>query len=361
MSEQKQRIAKIAKILKNDDEAIILRDNNNVYYYTGFNHSEGTVIITSDKSYLLVDFRYIETAKNKVSSCEVVQTNSLLKDISDILLSSRITKAYIEASHTTVTFYNKLKAELLKADISLDSSGTLDLTVENQRMIKSETEIGYIQKAQNITEEAYLQVLNLLKPGVREIDIKNELEYLIKKQGGEGASFDLITIAGKNTSLPHGVPGNNTVKNGDFVTFDIGALYKGYHSDMTRTVSVGNPCQEQKKIYSIVLDAQLNALDSIKSGINSSFADKTARDIIENNGYGKCFGHSTGHGVGLDIHEKPNLSPSGNIILSSGMVVTVEPGIYIENKFGVRIEDMVLVTDDGYRNFAKLTKELVVL
>lgn len=361
MNEQQKRINKIRDIISNDNEALIITSNSNVYYYTDFNNSEGTVVITKKRSYLLVDFRYMESAKKTVTSCEVVMFNSLNDVLAKILIYNNISLVYTETKDLTFYSFNKLKSSLNKSGINVSSLNILNSAIENQRMVKSKEELDLMQKAQDITEISYKEILPLIKPGAREIDIKNELEYKIKKNGGEGVSFDLITITGKKTSLPHGVAGNEVIKSGDFFTLDIGSIYKGYHSDMTRTIAVGNVSDKQKEIYNIVLNAQLTALEIVKSGVSCSVIDKKARDIISKAGYGECFGHSTGHGVGLNIHEKPNVSPTGDIILSKGMVITIEPGIYLENQFGVRIEDMVAVTDKGFYNFAKLDKELLVL
>ncbi len=361
MSEYINRINKLRKLISSNNEALIINSNANVYYFTGFNNSEGTVVITSEKAYLLVDFRYIESAKNIVTSCEVLMYNSFSEDLSQLLLENKTSTVYIEAKHTSVFKLNNLKKAFSKINVSINTTDVLDNKIDNLRVIKSSAEIEYIQKAQDITEKAYKEILPLIKPDVTEKDIALELEYKMKKYGAESVSFDLITITGDKTSLPHGVPDDKKIKSGDFFTMDIGALYKGYHSDMTRTIAVGNISDEQKKIYDIVYNAQISALTSVKSGVSCGKVDKIARYIISDAGYGKCFGHSTGHGVGLDIHEKPTVSPKSDTILSSGMIITVEPGIYLENKFGVRIEDMVLVTDNGYKNFANLPKELIIL
>ena len=194
-----------------------------------------------------------------------------------------------------------------------------------------------------------------------ERDIALEIEFFMRKNGASGVSFDLITITGKKTSLPHGIPSDNAVSVGDFVTMDIGCKVNGYCSDMTRTVAVGSVTDEMKTVYDTVLAAQKAALDMLRAGAVCSAADKAARDIIYNAGYEGCFGHATGHSVGLFIHESPTLSASCHDVLQSGMVVTVEPGIYLENRFGVRIEDMVLITDDGVENLTKSDKRLIVL
>ena len=179
--------------------------------------------------------------------------------------------------------------------------------------------------------------------------------------GAEDISFSLITISGKKTSLPHGTPNDNMIQKGDFFTSDFGAVYEGYHSDTTRTVAVGCATEEMKKIYSIVLKAQLAALDAIMPNVSCRQIDGIARDIIKEAGYGSFFGHATGHGVGIDIHEAPAVSPRSNIMLKEGMVITDEPGIYIPDKFGIRIEDMILVTKNGYKNFVNLPKQLIIL
>ena len=192
-------------------------------------------------------------------------------------------------------------------------------------------------------------------------ELAARLEFEMKLGGAEDISFDLITVTGKKTSLPHGVPSDEKVQAGDFFTCDFGAIYDGYHSDTTRTVAVGFATDEMREIYEIVLKAQLSALEIIRPNVKCSDVDKTARDIIEQNGYGENFGHSTGHGVGLDIHELPFVSAKSDTILQPGMIITDEPGIYLPDKFGVRIEDMVCVTENGYYNFVNLPKELLIL
>lgn len=360
MTEQQNRINKLtSSLIKMDNEALLITSNANVYYYTGFNNSEGTVVITSKEAYLLVDFRYYEAAKKAVASCNVVMFKSYLKDLTAVLSDNGIKTVYYETKNTTVFDKLKLFSQLSKSQIMLSDSSILDTAIENQRMIKSELELKLIDRAQQISEYSLVDTLPVIKPGVTEREVKLELEYKMKKHGAEEVSFDLITVTGKKTSLPHGVPGNDVIQDGDFFTFDIGALYNGYHSDMTRTIAVGSVSQEMRKIYDIVYEAQNTALNMIKPGVSCRDVDKAAREIIEKAGYGRCFAHSTGHGVGLDIHELPNLSPGSDKILSRGMVVTVEPGIYIENRFGVRIEDMVCVTNNGFHNFAHLDKALL--
>lgn len=361
MSVYDDRISKIRNVIKNDEEAVLITDEKNVYYFSGVINSEGRILVTKDEAYLLVDFRYIELAKKICKSCYVIEFKAFTDDVSKLCMKHSVDTLYLEAQNISLSLYNQYLQKFNCFGISLVSDDTLSKAISNLRLIKSDEEIAFIEKAQKITEKAYLEVLNYVKPGETERNISLELEYLIKKYGGSEVSFDLITITGKNTSLPHGVPGSEKISEGDFFTMDIGAVYNGYHSDMTRTVAVKSCDEYKKEIYNIVLKAQATALSRVKSGIKASDVDKTARDIISNNGYGKNFGHSTGHGVGLDIHELPYVSPKSESILSENMVITVEPGIYIENEFGVRIEDMVLVQKNGYKNFASLPKELIIV
>ena len=356
-----KRINTLKSVLKNKDEGLFITNQKNIGYLCGFFNSEGIMLITTDKTFLFVDFRYIEAAKKKSRCCEVICFSKLGADLLKVLKENSVNKLYVEASDITVARFNSFKSLFDENKIECDSSSVLDKAISDLRIIKDETEIDKIQKAQQITEKAYNEVLNFLKVGVSEKEIAARLEFLMKMNGAEDISFDLITITGKKTSLPHGVPSNDVVKEGDFFTFDIGAVFEGYHSDTTRTVAIGYATDEMQKIYSIVLKAQLAALEKIKSGVLCSKVDKTARDIIENAGYGKCFGHSTGHGVGLDIHEAPNVSTKSDIVLEKGMIITDEPGIYLPDKFGVRIEDMVCVTENGCKNFVSLPKELIIL
>lgn len=355
------KIKKLSSHFLNDRQAALVTSETNIRYLTDFPNSEGTMLISKGKSFLLVDFRYGEAAAKAVINCEVVVYDSLSETLTDLLTRLNIEEVLIESSDLTVHRANALRKVFGECGCKMITNDNLDRILSNIRIIKTDAELEKIEKAQRITEEAYLELLNFVKAGVTESQLALELEFLMRKKGASGVSFDLITISGKKTSMPHGVPDNTEIKSGDFITFDIGAIYDGYHSDMTRTVALGEVSDEQKEIYSIVLEAQLSALAKVKSGVKASEIDKTARDIITARGYGDYFRHSTGHGVGLEIHEQPNVSPKSTTILSKGMVITVEPGIYLPGKFGVRIEDMVAVTADGCRNFATLPKELIIL
>lgn len=230
-------------------------------------------------------------------------------------------------------------------------------------MIENEIEkkILNTKRAQSITDAAFEYILPKIKVGVQEIEIASEIEKFMKDHGAEKLAFDLIVVSGARGALPHGEPSDKRIENGDFVTIDMGAVINGYHSDMTRTVVVGSVSDRQKSIYDIVLEAQESAIKKIKNGARAFDIDKCARDIIESYGYGEYFVHGTGHGVGLEIHEEPHLSKKSKALLRSGMIVTVEPGIYISGELGVRIEDMLLVTDDGFINLTKSDKKLRVI
>lgn len=352
-----KRISAVQDMLSTGQAALVT-DETSIFYFTGFPHSEGYLMITKDKSCLLVDFRYIEAAQNTVKSSEVVIFSNPFETINNLILANNIKEILLEADKITVSAFKTMQKEL---EAELISDDKLSGIIKDLRIIKSADEIEKLRIAQNIAEKAYLEVLNMVKPGITERQIALELEYLMKKNGAEKIAFDLITVTGKKTSLPHGVPSDTEVKAGDFVTFDIGAVYEGYHSDMTRTVAVGEVSEKQKEIYNIVLKSHLAGLDAVKAGVSGFDVDKVCRDIIKVAGYGEYFGHGTGHGVGLEIHEEPRVSPKGETILKPGMIITVEPGIYLPDEFGVRIEDTVLVTANGYETFAHIPKELIIL
>ena len=354
------RINALRAYLENGKAALITNEVN-IGYFTGFFHSEGCFLVTKENAYLLVDFRYYEAAQSKAHGCEVICFKKLSESVLQVLKNDGVNCVEVEANHMTFSRADFFKKIFQENGISFISDGKLDKQIEKQRIIKDPSEIDNISAAQKIAEKAYLEMLNDVKPGVKERELSARLEYYMKQFGAEDISFDLITISGKKTSLPHGVPSDNEIKDGDFFTCDFGAVYEGYHSDTTRTVAIGHATDEMQKIYGIVLQAQLSALEKVKAGVRCSEIDKTARDIITEAGYGENFGHSTGHGVGLDIHEAPFVSSKSESILQAGMIITDEPGIYLPDKFGVRIEDMLCVTEDGCINFAKLPKELIII
>ena len=353
------RIEKLRGIIPDDNTAILITSDVNRFYYSGFKSSAGAVLVTADSVTLLVDFRYIEAAtKTAFNYIDVVCYKRLYDSLNEIIEFEGIKRVIVEDNCVTISQLADIKS-CVKAEIIDDFK--LSDQILDFRMIKSADEIDKIKRAQSITEKSFNELLNYIKPGVTERSLALELEHLMKLNGAEKIAFDIIAISGKNTSLPHGVPSDNKLCVGDFVTFDIGAVYDGYHSDMTRTLALSYVTDEMQNVYNIVLNAHRAAAEKIKAGYTCADVDNAAREHISKNGYGECFGHTTGHGVGLEIHEKPTVYLTNYTVLRPNMVITNEPGIYIKDKFGVRIEDMYLVTDDGYEDLATIDKELIIL
>lgn len=344
----------IKSLPKNVDGALIVSPENR-RYFTGFEASDGFLFATKNGSVFLTDSRYIEAAKDKIKCCDVEEQTKKLIEYAARFDCKTLA---VEADRLTVSQLKSLR-KILRG-IKLTTVGT-DKVIDRFRAVKTDEEVENICKAQRIAEAALDHIIGFIKPGVTEKEIALELDHYMLSHGAEALSFETIAISGANTSKPHGVPTDKRVEYGDFVTMDYGAVVNGYHSDMTRTVAVGAVSDEQKKVYDTVLNAQLCALSVLKSGLKCADADKAARDVITEAGYGELFRHSTGHGVGIEIHEKPNLSPRSAATLETGNIVTVEPGIYIPGKFGVRIEDMAYITESGCKNLTNAAKELVIL
>lgn len=354
----KNRILKLQNAL-NDGEAFLISSGSNRFYLTGFNSSAGSVLITRQKAIFFIDFRYFEKAKSIVNSCDVVLYDKGDKGIYEFCKNENINTIFVETAHTPLS-HHKYLCDLFEG-ITVSTDNTLDTTLNKMRAVKTEQELVFIKQAQSLTEQTLDYILPHIEIGKTEREIMLDMEFFMRRLGAEGVSFDFIVVSGKNSSLPHGVPTDKKIENGDFVTMDFGAIVGGYCSDMTRTVAVGQVSDEQRLVYETTLKAQLAAIDAIKAGKVCGDIDKIARDIIYDAGYKGCFGHALGHSVGIDVHEAPNLSPNNAAILEVGNVVTVEPGIYLENKFGVRIEDMVCVTEDGFINLTNSKKELIIL
>ena len=321
-------------------DAALITDDVNRRYFTGMKSSAGTVLVTREKAYLIIDFRYIEKAQKTVKEAHGCKTLA------------------IENRTMTVSQLNALKSRL---KVEIDDSDNLSSAIDALRIIKTQDEIDKIIKAQRIAEAAFDDVLNFIKPGVTEREVQLHMDYYMLLHGAEALSFDTIAVSGPNTSLCHGVPTDRQVKEGEFFLMDFGATYEGYHSDMTRTVCVGKPTEKMERIYAIVLDAQLKALSEIKEGASGKDIDGIARKVITDAGYGEAFGHSLGHGVGMEIHETPNAAPSSQHIFKENMIVTVEPGIYLPDEFGVRIEDFVIIKKNGCENMTLAPKNLISL
>ena len=342
---------KLDKILKEAD-AVLLISPHNMQYFSGFAGGEGAVLITDKERLLFTDSRYTEQAEKETKNFSVVNWHGLA-DLCNAMNERGIKTAAFDDDCMTA-----LELEKLKRFSTAEFTGRSD-EINRLRMVKEEWELERIAKAEEIGDKAFSHILEYIKEGVSERDIAAELEYFMKKQGADKTSFDTIVISGKKTSMPHGRPDNKKLEAGDFITMDFGCVFGGYCSDMTRTVVLGKADKKQKEIYDIVLNAQREGLLAIRSGISGKDADKAARDVIENAGFGEYFGHSLGHGVGLLIHELPNLSPKSDIILEENMVVSCEPGIYIPDFGGVRIEDLVCVKSGGCLNFTHSAKNLI--
>lgn len=350
------RVAKLREKMKEKEiDAVIITGRENYFYLSGFTGSDGCLLITNEKTFLITDFRYVEQAKLETEYYVIQQTKGILNCIKEIINELNINNIGFEGNNITFSQYERMTQKLEVNLISIDNM------IENLRIIKQPNEIENIKKAVDISDRAFLHILNYIKTGVSEKDIELELEHYMKKNGAESLSFDTIVASGSRTSLPHATPTQRKFEYGDFVLLDFGCKVNGYCSDMTRTVIIGEANEEQKKIYNIVLEAQKKALDFIKAGKKTNDVDAIAREYIKQNGYGDNFGHGLGHSVGIEVHEEPRISPSCEVELKSGMVVTVEPGIYVEGFGGVRIEDLVIVTENGIENLNKSPKELIIL
>jgi Xaa-Pro aminopeptidase len=334
--------------------ALLVTKSENQIYLTGFHSSNYQLIITADTNYLLTDFRYIEAAGELAPLYYVVLTDHNVT-LYTFLKELGIKELAIEDSSISYAEFKQLEEKVGCHIVSGDG------IVEGVRVIKDEYELEAIRKAQEIADMAFTHMLNYLKPGITEVEAALELERFLRRHGAQGLSFDTILVSGVRTSLPHGIPSQKKLENEDFITMDFGCIVEGYRSDMTRTVALGKATPEQREIYSIVLEAQKAGCDAIRAGLSCKEADKVCRDIITDRGYGAFFGHGTGHGVGLEIHEAPTLNGRSEEVLEENMVVTVEPGIYLPQKFGVRIEDLAIVTASGIINLVKSDKELIVI
>ncbi|MBR4858746.1 MAG: aminopeptidase P family protein [Clostridia bacterium] len=337
--------------------AYLIVSPENRRWLTGFASSDGYLLVTKTEAVFLVDSRYIEAAQKQIAVCESVLLTSLSAQLPEYIKNFGITALYTEAQRLSVADFEEIKSISSCPCVADKADGVID----SLRRIKTEIEKSKILKAQAIAERAFDRILDFIKIGVTEREIALELDFFMLKNGAECVSFETIAVSGKNSSMPHGVPCDKKIEKGDFITLDFGAVVDGYHSDMTRTVAVGEVSSKQAEVYETVLSAQLKSLEALKAGVPCFDADAAARNIISNAGYGKYFGHGTGHGVGIEIHEAPRLSPKSDAILKAGDIVTVEPGIYLPDEFGVRIEDMAFITENGFENLTKSPKSLIIL
>ncbi len=341
-------------------DAALVTSEENRFYLTGFPSSAGSVLLFREEAYFLTDFRYAEAARRVVRGCQVVCIKKMNDTLKELLQKHGARSVLAESERLSLKQARAFEKAFGEAGIAVTADDTLDETLTSLRMIKTPEEIQKLREAQKITDDAFTHILDYIKPGRTEREVALELEFFMRRQGAEGVSFEFIVVSGTNGSLCHGVPSDKPIQAGEFVTMDTGALLHGYHADMTRTVAVGHVSDEQRHAYDMVLKAQLAAIAAAKPGVLCGDVDKAARDILEAE-YKGAFEHSTGHGVGVEIHEWPMFAAGNKTVARPGMVVTVEPGIYLEGKFGLRIEDMVAITETGCEDLTHSPKELIIL
>lgn len=356
----KTHLARFQEVLKaSDADAALVTSEANQTWVTDFEFSDGYVLVTKEKAYVITDFRYIEAARAELSAdFEASMPKFMLGEISEILKNIGATTVMFEEETLSVAGLAKIEDKIA----GVKFVGGASKAIDGLREYKDAKEIELMGKAQDIADAAFAHVLKVMTPDMTEIEVALELEFFMRKNGASGPSFSTIAVSGSASSLPHGVPRNVKLQKG-FFTMDFGAVYKGYCSDMTRTVVIGKADADMKKLYNTVLRAQLAGVENARPGMSCRGLDKIARDIIDGEGYEGRFGHSLGHGVGRYIHENPRVSfgaPEGKL-LEPGHVITCEPGIYIAGKYGCRIEDMLAITDDSCLNFAHSPKELIEL
>ena len=353
-----KNIDKYLSLLGDEVDGLLLTSRYSRHYGAEFDIAEGVAIVTAKGCRYFTDSRYIESAQNGIQGFQVIETTRAepySKLLNEAIAEFGVTTLGYEEDYMTV-------AELRRYEEKLDAKLVpMNEKIAGFRAVKEPYELERMRKAQKITDEAFKEVLKRIHVGMTEKELAAELIYCLLKKGGEGLSFDPIVVSGPNTSLPHGVPGDRRLKEGDFITMDFGVLYHGYCSDMTRTVALGYATDEMKKVYDTVLKAQLAGIAVTKAGVTGKQIDAAARQVIADAGYGQYFGHGYGHCLGMEVHEMPSCSPGGETVMETGMVSSAEPGIYLPGKFGVRIEDVVIFTDDGCEDITQSPKNLIIV
>lgn len=352
-----EKLSKLRKALnQNKLDGILVTSPYNRRYITGFTGTAGVAIISENDSRFITDFRYTEQANEQAKGFQIIEHKTPIEqEIKSQLKEMNISRLGFEQDHVTFGEYT-LYSKTFEVDL-VPVSGI----IEEIRLIKTTEELDILKEAAKIVDDAFEHIQTYIKPGVKEIDISNELEFFMRKQGATASSFDTIVASGYRSALPHGVASNKEIQSGELVTLDYGALYKGYCSDITRTVAVGEISDQLNDIYHTVLEANLKGVKGTKPGMTGKEADDLTRNYIQEKGYGKYFGHSTGHGIGLEVHEGPTLSKRSDKVLQPGMVVTIEPGIYIASVGGCRIEDDIVITENGNERLTFAPKELIQL
>ncbi len=345
------------KMADSNIDGLLVTSRENVYYLSGFSGTSGDLLITNDTAYILCDFRYtVQAAQQAPMYIRKDVKGGIYKLVNELISLHRISRIGIEDRAVSYAAYAGMKNSLKNTLVC----GVGDM-VSSMRMVKDETELANMRMAAKIADTAFAETVKLMKCGMTEIEVAAELEYRMRKNGSSAVSFDTIVASGENAAKPHGTASDKALEAGDFVVMDFGCIYNGYCSDMTRTVAVGEVSEEQRMVYNSVLYTQLKILNNIRPQIKCRDMDILARKVLDDFGFAEYFGHSLGHGVGIEIHEQPTLSSKSEILLQPGMVVTVEPGVYFDGKFGVRIEDTVIITENSIENLTNSTKELLII
>lgn len=354
----KNRLEKLrARMRKDNIDAALVTERVNYMYMSGFTGTSAILFIDENRAALLTDFRYVEQAASQAPDYEIVQyRGGQFDELNRLIETDGIKTLSFEDSRLTYAQYSEYREKL-----KVSGFVPLGRTFEELRIIKDETEVDVIRQAVKIADNVFSHILEYIKPGVTEIELAAEMEHEMRREGAIGPSFDTIIASGLRASMPHGVASEKKIEAGDVITLDFGALYKGYCSDMTRTVFLGKPDPEIARIYNIVLGANQLGLDTVKCGMQGKDVDAVVRKFISDAGFGDNFGHGLGHGVGLEIHEDPTLSLRGDLVLKAGMIATIEPGIYVTGLGGVRIEDMVVIGEDNISILTASSKEMIVL
>ena len=353
-----KNIEKYLSLLEGEVNGLLLTSRYSRHYGAEFDIAEGVAIVTKAGCRYFTDSRYIESAENNIKGFEVKMVdreNPYNKVINEAIADFGVTVLGYEENYLTV-------AELLDYEKNLHATLVpMNKEIYGFRAVKEDWELELMRKAQDITDKAFAEVLTKIHAGMTELELQAELIYCLYKNGAQGLSFDPIVVSGPNTSLPHGVAGDRVIQEGDFITMDFGVLHQGYCSDMTRTVAVGYATDEMKKVYDTVLQAQLAGIAATKAGVSGKDIDGAARKVITDAGYGKFFGHGYGHSLGLEIHEAPNANIGNEKPKPVGAVASAEPGIYLPGKFGVRIEDVTIYTEDGCEDITHRPKNLIII
>lgn len=352
-----QRVKKVQeKLSEYNIDALLVTNMFNVRYLANFTGSTGLVVITKENAYFVTDFRYTEQAAAEAKGFEIIKNEGpIFEEVAKIVENDKIEKIGFEQENVTYSTYNRIN-DLIPCEL-VPVTGL----VEKLREVKTDDEIALIKEAIDITEKAYDYILGFVKPGVTEIEVANELDFYMRKEGAQSVSFDTIVASGVRSAMPHGVASDKVIEEGDMVTIDFGCYYNGYVSDMTRTFAVGDPGEELKEIYEIVYQANKKVNESAKAGMTGAELDAIARDYIAEHGYGPQFGHTLGHGIGLEVHEGPSLSFRNEEELVVNNIVTNEPGIYVPGLGGVRIEDDLVIKENGVEVLMTTPKELIIL